>query len=90
MSTYLHTRNRRKHSKIKGKRLTPTPLYKNEVRRAMTRVANLVLRGELTPKEASAIIYAAQTSLQSIRVDDQQKRVEELEALLVEMEEKKA
>ena len=57
-----------------------------EVRRAMTRVANLVLRGELTPKEASAIIYAAQTILQSIRVDDQQKRMEELEALLVEME----
>lgn len=56
----------------------------------MTRVANMVLRGDLGPKEANAIIYAANTILQSIRADDQDKRLEELEALLAELEEKKA
>ena len=61
-----------------------------EVRRAMTRVANMVLRGELTPKEASAIVYAAQTILQSIRMDDQDRRIEELEILLAELEARKA
>lgn len=55
-----------------------------EVRRAMSRVANMVLRGELTPKEASAIVYAAQTILQSIRVDDQQAKLDELERLVME------
>ena len=60
-----------------------------EVRRAMTRVANMVLRGDLGPKEANAIIYAANTILQSIRTDDQDKRLEELEALLAELEGKK-
>lgn len=57
-----------------------------EVRRAMTRVANMVLRGELSPKEASAIVYAAQTILQSIRIDDQERKIEELEMILTKME----
>lgn len=55
----------------------------------MTRVANMVLRGELSPKEASAIVYAAQTILQSIRVDDQQKRIDELAATLEKLERKR-
>ena len=57
-----------------------------EVRHAVTRIANMVLRGELAPDEGRVMIYAAQTILQSIRLDDQQARIDELELKLNELE----
>ena len=49
-----------------------------EVRRAMTRVSNMVLNGEITPQQANA--------LSSIRADEQERRLNELEAKLTELE----
>ena len=42
-----------------------------EVRRAMTRVSNMVLNGEITPQQANALIYAGNAVLSSIRADEQ-------------------
>lgn len=56
-----------------------------EVRKAMNRVANMVLNGELAAKDANAILYAANAILGAIRVDEQQKKLDELERLMDEM-----
>ena len=59
-----------------------------EVRRALTRVSNMVLNGELDPKKANTIILACNAILQSLRVDDQAKKMAELEILLAELKDK--
>jgi len=53
-----------------------------EVRRALSRVANMVLNGELDTKAANSIILACNAILGGIRTDDQQKKIDELEELL--------
>ena len=55
-----------------------------EVRRAMTRVSNMVLNGEITPQQANALIYAGNAVL--IRADEQERRLTELERKLDELE----
>ena len=55
-----------------------------EVRRALNRVANMVLNGELEAKDANAIMYACNITLAAIRTDDQEKRLQELENLIDE------
>lgn len=55
-----------------------------EVRRALSRVANMVLNDELDPKQANTIMYACNIILSAIRTDDQQKKIDELERLILE------
>ena len=50
-----------------AKRLNMT--NSREVRRAVNRVANMVLNGELEPKAANAILYACNVSLEANRED---------------------
>ena len=57
-----------------------------EVRRAMTRISNMVLNGEIAPQQANTIIYAGNAVLSSIRADEQERRLNELEAKLTELE----
>lgn len=57
-----------------------------EVRRAMTRVSNMVLNGEITPQQANVVIYAGNAVLGSIRADEQERRLAELEKKLDELE----
>ncbi|MEG1433102.1 hypothetical protein [Eubacterium sp.] len=62
------------------KRLTlKTP---QDVRRALARVSNMLLNNEIDPKTANAIIYACNSILQSIRVDEQERKIEELANLV--------
>lgn len=56
-----------------------------EVKRALSRVANMVLNGELEAKDANAIMYAANVILGAIRTDEQQRKLDELEQLVEEM-----
>lgn len=56
-----------------------------EVRRSLNRIANMVLNGELEAKDANAIMYACNIVLSAIRVDEQQQKLEELEALVRSM-----
>ncbi len=55
-----------------------------EVRRAISRIANMTLNGELDAKTANSIIMACNAILGAIRTDDQQRRIDELERLITE------
>lgn len=57
-----------------------------ETRRGVSRVANMVLNGELEPKEANTILYACNVILGAIRTDEQGKKLTELERMLLEQE----
>lgn len=54
------------------------------VRKALARVANMVLNGELDTKTANSIILACNAILSGIRTDDQEKKIAELEEILNE------
>ena len=68
-----------------SKRLRLKLTTATEVRRALTRVSNMVLNGELDPKRANAIILACNAILSSIRTDEQGTKMAELEELLAEL-----
>ena len=59
---------------------TPT-----EVRRTLSRILNLVANGEMESKTANTIILGCNAVLSSIRSDEQEKKIEELNRLLEEM-----
>lgn len=53
-----------------------------EVRKALNRIANMILNGQIDPKSANAIIYACNVVLGAIRTDEQEKRLDELTDIL--------
>lgn len=55
-----------------------------QIRRTINRINNMLLNGELAPKTANALIYGCNSALGSIRLDEQEKRLDELEKLLKE------
>lgn len=55
-----------------------------EVRRTLNRAANMALNGEIDTKVANTIILACNAVLSSIRTDEQQKKIDELENILKE------
>lgn len=56
-----------------------------EVRRAVNRITNMLLNGEIDAKTANAILYGCNVCLGAIRVDDQQAKLDELEKIVEEM-----
>lgn len=56
-----------------------------EARQAANRIANMLLNKELDSKTANAILYAINVTLGSIRVDEQQRKLDELEQLVEEL-----
>ena len=54
------------------------------VRKALARVANMVLNGELDTKSANSIILACNAILSGIRTDEYEKKLAELEQILNE------
>ena len=59
-----------------------------EVRRAVNRITNMLLNGELDARTANAILYGCNVCLGAIRIDDQQAKLDELEKTLAELEAK--
>ena len=59
---------------------TPT-----EVRRTLSRILNMVANGEMESKTANTIILGCNAVQSSIRSDEQEKKIEELNRLLEEM-----
>lgn len=57
----------------------------SDVRRALAFVANEVLEGNITPGKANAFTYCCQSILNSIRQDEQDKKIQELEELYNEL-----
>lgn len=55
-----------------------------EVRRTLARVMNLVANGEMDSKAGNCIIAGCNAVLGAIRTDEQQKKIEELERILIE------
>ena len=57
----------------------------SEVRKTLTRVMNMVANSEMDNKTANTIILGCNAVLSSIRTDDQQKKIDELEKILNEI-----
>ena len=57
-----------------------------EIRRAISRVTNMALNGDIDPKLANTLIYACNSALGAIRTDEQEKKLLELQTLLEQME----
>lgn len=64
-------------AQIRLKTRTPT-----EIRRTLTRVMNMVANGKMDNKTANTIILGCNAVLSSIRTDDQQRKIDELERVL--------
>ena len=65
---------------IRLKTKTPT-----EVRRTLSRVMNMVANGEMDNKTANTIILGCNAVLSAIRIDEQQRKINELENILNSM-----
>lgn len=64
-------------TQIRLKTKTPT-----EIRRTLTRVMNMVANNQMDSKTANTIILGCNAVLSSIRTDDQQRKIDELERIL--------
>lgn len=56
-----------------------------DVRRTVNRIANMLLNGDIDPKTANAILYACNVCLGAIRTDEQEKKLDELERMVMEL-----
>lgn len=52
------------------------------IRKALSRISNMVLNGEIDPKSANTLILACNSILSAIRIDEQEKKITEIEQLL--------
>ena len=59
-----------------------------EVRKSLSTVANMVLNGDIDAKKSNAFVYVTNAILTSIRVDEQEKQIQELKQIVQEIQEK--
>ena len=57
-----------------------------EIRRTLSRVMNMVANGEMDNKTANTIILGCNAVLLAIRTDEQQRKIDELEKILSEVQ----
>lgn len=57
-----------------------------ELKRTANKIANLLLNGEIDSKTANALLYSCNVIAGIIRVDEQQRKIDELERLIRELE----
>lgn len=62
------------NNKIRLRLSTP-----KDIRRTLAKITNMIANNEIDTKKANTIIYSCNSILNSIRVDDQEKRIAELE-----------
>ncbi len=60
---------------------TPT-----ELKRTANKIANLLLNGEIDAKTANALLYSCNVIAGIIRIDEQEKKLAELEQAVKELE----
>lgn len=60
-----------------------------EVRRSLAAVNNMLLNNQIEPDRARAIIYGANNILASIRIDEQEKQIEELKEIIEDIRREK-
>lgn len=51
----------------------------SDIRKTLAKITNMIANNEIDTKKANTIIYSCNSILNSIRVDDQEKRIAELE-----------
>ena len=51
----------------------------NDIRKTLAKITNMIANNEIDTKKANTIIYSCNSILNSIRVDEQEKRIVELE-----------
>ena len=56
-----------------------------EVRKSLATVANMVLNDEIDAKKSNAFVYVCNAIISSIRIDEQQKEIEELKEIVEEI-----
>jgi len=54
----------------------------SDIRRALARINNMMLNGEVDSKTGAAMVSCCNAILASMRLDDQQTKIDELERLL--------
>lgn len=57
-----------------------------DIRRTLARVMNMAANGQMDSKTANTIIAGCKAALSSIRIDEQQKKIEELEKILNDLQ----
>ncbi len=57
-----------------------------DIRRSIGRISNMILNGEVNPKQGNALLYACNSALNVIKASELQTKLDELEALLMESE----
>ncbi|MBD7915236.1 hypothetical protein H9660_08760 [Clostridium sp. Sa3CUN1] len=62
------------NKKIRLRLSTPS-----DIRKTLAKITNMIANNEIDTKKANTIIYSCNSILNSIRVDDQEKRIAELE-----------
>ena len=71
-------------SEFKFKTSTP-----KEVRQTLSKLVNMVANDKIDQKKANSIVYITNSILTSIRVDEQEKQIQELKELVQEIQESK-
>lgn len=61
-----------------------------EVRVTLSKLVNLIANDELDPKKANSIVYVCNAILQSIRLDEQEKQIQELREMVEEIQKEKS
>ena len=61
-----------------------------EIRKSLATVANCVLNDEIDTKKANAFVYVCNAIISSIRIDEQEKQIQELKQIVQEIQEKNA
>ena len=61
---------------------TSTP---KEVRKTLSTLVNLVANDEIDQKKANSIVYITNAILSSIRIDEQEKQIQELKQIVEEI-----
>lgn len=56
-----------------------------DIKLSINRVANWILNDEIDTKKANAVLYACNSCVNVIRVDEQQAKLDELEQIVEEM-----
>lgn len=66
-----------KKKKLRLRLSTPS-----DVRKTLSKITNMIANDEIDPKKANTIIYSCNSILNSIRVDELEKKIEELEDVI--------
>lgn len=65
-----------------NKRITLRLSNPKDVRKTLSRITNMLVNNEIDSKRANTIIYACNSILNSIRTDELEKQLSELEELV--------